>query len=118
MRPECLGSPAGMAEECSPALSPGARCPQLGADLTEDMQVGPHRIPAHQRFGQSVHRLGALGRFEDIFDIVAAGFEPKPRMGPYRALVDRNNIVASRAAMIDAAQEEPWVIEQYEAPTG
>jgi len=46
-------------------------------------------------------RLGALGRFEDIFDIVAAEFEPKPRMAPYRALVDRNGIVASRAVMID-----------------
>ena len=46
-------------------------------------------------------RLGALGRFEDIFDIVAAEFEPKPRMAPYRALVERNGIVANRAAMID-----------------
>ena len=46
-------------------------------------------------------RLGALGRFEDIFDIVAAEFEPKPRMAPYRALVDRNGIVANRAVMID-----------------
>jgi len=46
-------------------------------------------------------RLGALGRFEDIFDIVAADFEPKPRMAPYRALVDRNGIVANRAVMID-----------------
>ncbi len=46
-------------------------------------------------------RLGAAGRFDDIFDIVAADYEPKPRMAPYRALVDRNGIVASRAAMID-----------------
>ena len=48
-----------------------------------------------------LERLGALGRFEDIFDIVAAGFEPKPRMAPYRAMVERNRIEATRAAMID-----------------
>ncbi len=46
-------------------------------------------------------RLGALGRFDDIFDIIAAEYEPKPRIAPYRALVDRNRIVAIRAAMID-----------------
>lgn len=46
-------------------------------------------------------RLGIVGRFDDIFDIVAADFEPKPRIEPYRRLVERNRIVAPRAAMID-----------------
>jgi putative hydrolase of the HAD superfamily len=46
-------------------------------------------------------RLGIGGRFEDVFDIVAADFEPKPREAPYRRLVERNGIAARRAAMID-----------------
>jgi putative hydrolase of the HAD superfamily len=46
-------------------------------------------------------RLGIGGRFDDIFDIVAADFEPKPRIEPYRRLIERNRIVAPRAAMID-----------------
>ena len=46
-------------------------------------------------------RLGIGGRFDDIFDIVAAAFEPKPRIEPYRRLVARNRIAPRRAAMID-----------------
>jgi putative hydrolase of the HAD superfamily len=48
-----------------------------------------------------LERLGLDGRFDDIFDIVAAKFEPKPKMEPYRQLVARNRIAPARAAMID-----------------
>jgi putative hydrolase of the HAD superfamily len=48
-----------------------------------------------------LERLGIGGRFQDIFDIVAAEFEPKPQEAPYRRLVERNGIAATRAAMID-----------------
>ncbi|MEX1107385.1 MAG: pyrimidine 5'-nucleotidase [Dongiaceae bacterium] len=48
-----------------------------------------------------LERLGIGGRFADIFDIVAADFEPKPREAPYRRMVDRNRIASRRAAMID-----------------
>ncbi|MEX2202012.1 MAG: pyrimidine 5'-nucleotidase [Dongiaceae bacterium] len=48
-----------------------------------------------------LERLGIGGRFEDIFDIVAAEFEPKPQEAPYRRMVERNRIAAKRAAMID-----------------
>ncbi|MEX0809145.1 MAG: pyrimidine 5'-nucleotidase [Dongiaceae bacterium] len=48
-----------------------------------------------------LERLGIGGRFADIFDIVAADFEPKPREAPYRRMVERNRIAARNAAMID-----------------
>ncbi|MDZ4735260.1 MAG: pyrimidine 5'-nucleotidase [Rhodospirillaceae bacterium] len=48
-----------------------------------------------------LERLGIGGRFADIFDIVAAEFEPKPQEAPYRRMVERNRITAKRAAMID-----------------
>jgi len=48
-----------------------------------------------------LERLGIAKGFDDIFDIVAAEFEPKPRIEPYRRLLARNRIVPRRAAMID-----------------
>ncbi len=45
--------------------------------------------------------LGIMHHFAGIFDIVAAGFQPKPHIDPYRTLIDRYAITASTAAMIE-----------------
>jgi len=46
-------------------------------------------------------RLGIGGHFEDIFDIEAADFLPKPTPEIYRRLLDRYGIDPKKAAMID-----------------
>jgi putative hydrolase of the HAD superfamily len=46
-------------------------------------------------------RLGIAEHFEDLFDIVAAEFEPKPARRPYERFVERHGIVAERAAMFE-----------------
>ena len=54
--------------------------------------------PRAQRDGQ---QLGILDRFEDIFDIVAAGLVPKPAQDPYDRFVALHRIVGSRAVMFE-----------------
>jgi len=46
-------------------------------------------------------RLGVSGHFEGIFDIVAAAYRPKPSIETYRAFIERYDIAAERAVMID-----------------
>lgn len=46
-------------------------------------------------------RLGVAERFEAVFDVVAAGFVPKPELASYRALLARHGFAAEAAAMID-----------------
>jgi len=46
-------------------------------------------------------RLGIAQHFQEIFDIVAAEFVPKPQPEPYAQLVERHAIVPSRAAMVE-----------------
>ncbi len=46
-------------------------------------------------------RLGVLGHFDHISDIVAAGFVPKPQRHPYDALVARAGIAADRAILFE-----------------
>jgi putative hydrolase of the HAD superfamily len=46
-------------------------------------------------------RLGIGHHFEDVFDIAAAGFVPKPEIASYRALLERYAIAPSGAAMVD-----------------
>ncbi len=48
-----------------------------------------------------MHRLGVAARFEDIFDIVAADYRPKPDPAAYRALVARFAIDPVRAVMVE-----------------
>src|SRR5580704_15190348 len=45
--------------------------------------------------------LGISHYFEDIFDIVASEFAPKPAMAPFRTFVQRYGISPSRALMIE-----------------
>ncbi|MGE0232019.1 MAG: pyrimidine 5'-nucleotidase [Flavobacteriaceae bacterium] len=46
-------------------------------------------------------RLGIEEHFEDMFDIVAANFEPKPARGPYDLFLARNGVDPAAAAMFE-----------------
>ena len=48
-----------------------------------------------------MERLGIAHHFEAVFDVVAAGFVPKPDPASYRLLLERHGIRSSAAAMID-----------------
>jgi putative hydrolase of the HAD superfamily len=48
-----------------------------------------------------LERLGVAGHFEDIFDIVAADFVPKPRPAAYHALVARHGIDPRRTVFLE-----------------
>lgn len=46
-------------------------------------------------------RLGVSHHFEAVFDIVAAGYRPKPERDCYRRLIDRHGIEPSRAVLFE-----------------
>lgn len=46
-------------------------------------------------------RLGIADQFDAIADIVASGFEPKPRRESYRRLIDAHGIAAGRAVLVE-----------------
>ena len=48
-----------------------------------------------------LRRLGIDQHFHDVFDIVAAGFRPKPEPAIYRKLVDRHLIEPRRTVMVE-----------------
>lgn len=48
-----------------------------------------------------LERLGIADLFEGVFDIVAAGYQPKPRAEAYARLIERFAIDPSRAAMVE-----------------
>ncbi len=48
-----------------------------------------------------LRHLGISHCFDDIFDIVASEFAPKPAMAPFRQFVRRYGVEASRALMIE-----------------
>ncbi len=48
-----------------------------------------------------IGKLGIEGHFEDLFDIIAADFEPKPARPPYDRFVARHGIDPARAAMFE-----------------
>ncbi len=50
---------------------------------------------------KTAERLGILSHFEDIFDIVAADFVPKPEESAYRRFFDRNSIDPTSSAMFE-----------------
>ncbi|HYB56562.1 MAG TPA: pyrimidine 5'-nucleotidase [Alphaproteobacteria bacterium] len=48
-----------------------------------------------------MERLGIAHHFEAVFDVVAAGFLPKPDPACYRLLLERHAIAPEAAAMVD-----------------
>ncbi|PWR18718.1 pyrimidine 5'-nucleotidase [Zavarzinia compransoris] len=51
--------------------------------------------------GNVLARLGIAGHFDGVFDIVAAGFTPKPEIGPYRTMLADLGIDPARATMVE-----------------
>ena len=83
-------------------LTPVAPAPRLDAALA---RLGGRKLiftngsVAHA--ANVMDRLGVAHHFEDVFDIRAAAWIPKPLPATYDALVARHAIDAPRAAMID-----------------
>lgn len=50
---------------------------------------------------RAARQLGVLDHFEDIFDIVAAGLEPKPSKETYDRFIDLHAVVGSNAVMFE-----------------
>ncbi|WP_265516605.1 pyrimidine 5'-nucleotidase [Nitratireductor luteus] len=50
---------------------------------------------------RAARQLGVLDHFEDIFDIVAAGLEPKPSKATYDRFIDLHAVVGSNAVMFE-----------------
>ncbi|WP_274426996.1 pyrimidine 5'-nucleotidase [Chelativorans sp. YIM 93263] len=50
---------------------------------------------------RAARQLGVLDHFEDIFDIVAAGLQPKPAKETYDMFLDLHRVVGSNAAMFE-----------------
>lgn len=48
-----------------------------------------------------VRRLGIEHHFEDLFDIIAADFEPKPADRPYQIFIEKHGIAPARSAMFE-----------------
>jgi putative hydrolase of the HAD superfamily len=48
-----------------------------------------------------MRRLGIEQHFEDVFDIVAAGLEPKPSAITYERFLDRHDVDPAKAAMFE-----------------
>jgi putative hydrolase of the HAD superfamily len=83
-------------------LSPVAPAPRLDAALAR--LEGRKLIFTNGSVAHAANVMGRLGvahHFEDVFDIRAAGWVPKPEPATYDALVARHAIDARAAAMID-----------------
>lgn len=81
-------------------------------DLSDDpaLRAALARLPGRRivftnncgRFAQDVlERLGVRTLFADIVDARAMSFIPKPRPGAYRALIERCDVAAAKAALFD-----------------
>lgn len=51
--------------------------------------------------GRILDRLGITHRFDSVFDIVAAAFEPKPSTGAFDRFLDQHAVDPARACMIE-----------------
>ena len=83
-------------------LSPVAPAPDL--DRALDALPGRKLVFTNGSVRHAENVLGRLGvarHFEALFDIAAAGYMPKPRPEPYRALLDRHAVDPRRALMAE-----------------
>ena len=51
--------------------------------------------------GKVLARLGIADHFEDVFDIIAAGLEPKPSPRTYQRFLERHRVDPTRAVMFE-----------------
>jgi putative hydrolase of the HAD superfamily len=76
--------------------------PELGAEIAR--LPGRKLIMTNGSVGHAeatAQKLGILEHFEGIFDIVAAGFVPKPDRRAYDAFYDKHGIDPARSAMFE-----------------
>lgn len=75
-----------------------------------------------------LERLGVADQFEDVFDVAAAEWQPKPHPTGYQTLVERHRITPDRTVMVEdiARNLEPaavlgmttvWIRHDGEAPS-
>jgi len=83
-------------------LSPLDGSPALGdalARLSGRKVIYTNGSTAHA--GRVLSRLGLTAHFDGVFDIVAAGFVPKPEIGPYRRMIEVLGVDAHSAVMVE-----------------
>jgi putative hydrolase of the HAD superfamily len=83
-------------------LAPVAADPRL--DLALERLPGRKVIYTNGSVRHAENVMGKLGvarHFDDIFDIAAADFVPKPEMAAYRAMLARHGIDPTSAVMLD-----------------
>lgn len=81
------------------AIGPSLTLTAALTDLPGRKYVFTNGSVAHAE--RVLHRLGVARQFDGIFDIVAAGYVPKPDPGPYRALLDRYGLVPDATVMVE-----------------
>ncbi len=79
---------------------------ELNADLGEAIEKLPGRklilTNGSRKHAENVARkLGILDRFEDIFDIAAANFVPKPDRRAYETFLEKHGVEPARSAMFE-----------------
>jgi putative hydrolase of the HAD superfamily len=79
---------------------------ELNADLGEAIEKLPGRklilTNGSRKHAENVARkIGILDRFEDIFDIAAANFVPKPDRRAYESFLEKHAVEPSRSAMFE-----------------
>ena len=81
------------------AISP---CPALRAEIAA--LPGRRLIytnGSHHHAERVAEKLGVLDLFEDICDIAACDYVPKPERDAFRRMIDRHGVAAHRAAMFE-----------------
>ena len=80
-------------------LDPDPKLAQALAALPGRKFIFTNGTLAHaERFAT---RLGIMGHFDDVFDIVAADYQPKPNAEPYPKMLARFGIEAQRTAFFE-----------------
>jgi putative hydrolase of the HAD superfamily len=83
-------------------LSPVPEAPELAAAIAA--LPGRKLIytnGSHRHAERVAEKLGVLHLFEDICDIAACGFVPKPEPDAFRRMVQRHGVVSAQAAMFE-----------------
>ncbi len=83
-------------------LSPVQEAPELAQAITELPGRKFIFTNGSRKHAENVAgKLGVLDRFEDIFDIAASDYVPKPHQGAYDKFLQAHNVKASSAAMFE-----------------
>lgn len=84
-------------------LTPDARLQRAIAQLPGRRYIFTNGSTSHAR--NVAGQLGIFDLFDDVFDISASGFQPKPRPEPYHLFLDRHGVDPARAAFFEDMPE-------------